>query len=55
MPYISADELTNPILKKIAAGDESVFVDAKDNEFNIDEVNCWFCRKDQNNLNFLWA
>ena len=40
MPYISADELTNPILKKIAAGDESVFVDAKDNEFNIDEVNC---------------
>ncbi|MBT4963248.1 MAG: hypothetical protein HOI53_05265 [Francisellaceae bacterium] len=37
MPYISAEEFTSPILKKIADGDESVFSDVSDNDFN------WFC------------
>ena len=35
MPFISAEELTNHILKKIASGDESVFLDAEDGGFNF--------------------
>jgi len=38
MPYISADEFTNPILKKIASGDESIFSDAEGDEFNVTET-----------------
>ncbi|MBT6207232.1 MAG: ankyrin repeat domain-containing protein [Francisellaceae bacterium] len=35
MTYISSDKFNHPILKKIAAGDESVFLDADGNDFNV--------------------
>jgi len=35
--YIPADEFTNPILKKIAEGDEAVFVDTAENAFDLTE------------------
>ena len=37
MPYISAEEFTSPILKKIADGDESIFRDVSENDFNLTE------------------
>ena len=38
MPYISAEEFTSPILKKIANGDESVFSGVPGNDFNLTEM-----------------
>ena len=37
MPFISADQFTNPILKKIASGDESVFLDMEPHTFDVEE------------------
>ncbi len=37
MPFISADKFTSPILKKIASGDESVFSEAPETFFDVEE------------------
>ena len=42
MTFISADNFTNPILKKIAVGDQSVFSDVPESEFNLTEA-CFIC------------